>query len=244
MERKNDGNPQNYLHQLNAFHRWLDAHYLPPAAQLLWFKLIALFNGCGWPQWVQADNLRLMVLIGAGSEKAAVHARDALVQAGLLEYVRGVKGCPNRYRMRWFGAPSDRETDRENDRESAGQDGDLNKQEINQTKREKNDADVPPALCDAFTQYENMRKKSRRPMTAAAKRMALAELEKLAPGDPAKQCEILNRSVMNGWFGLFPLPAGQNEDADRPPASYDIEEIERRLLYGKIEYKKSAERII
>ena len=229
MERKNDGNPQNYLHQLNAFHRWLDAHYLPPAAQLLWFKLIALFNGCGWPQWVQADNLRLMVMIGAGSEKAAVHARDALVQAGLLEYVRGVKGCPNRYRMRWFGAPSDRETDRENDRESAGQDGDLNKQEINQTQ---------VLMC------ARERKKSRRPMTAAAKRMALAELEKLAPGDPAKQCEILNRSVMNGWFGLFPLPAGQNEDADRPPASYDIEEIERRLLYGKIEYKKSAERII
>lgn len=238
MERKNDGNPQNYLHQLNAFHRWLDAHYLPPAAQLLWFKLIALFNGCGWPQCVQADNLRLMVMIGAGSEKAAVHARDALAEAGLLEYDRGVKGCPNRYRMRWFGAPSDRETDRE----SAGQDGDINKQEINQTKRENKDADVPPALCDAFTQYEKMRKKSRRPMTAAAKQMALAELEKLAPGDPAKQREILNRSVMNGWFGLFPLPAGQNEDADRPPASYDIEEIERQLLYGKIEYKKHDDR--
>ena len=183
-------------------------------------------------------------MIGAGSEKAAVHARDTLVQAGLLEYVRGVKGCPNRYRLRWFDAPSGRETGRENDRETAGQDGDLNKQEIDQTKRDNKDADVPPALCDAFTQYEKMRKKSRRPMTAAAKRMALAELEKLAPGNPAKQREILNRSVMNGWFGLFPLPAGQNEDADRPPASYDIEEIERRLLYGKIEYKKSAERII
>ena len=241
MERKtNDCDPQNYIRQLNAFNRWLDAHYLPPAAQLLWYKLIALFNACGWTQWVQADNLRLTVMIGAGSEKAAIHARDALVQAGLLEYVRGTRGNPNRYRMHWFETPADRETDRE----TAGQTGGIDKQDEIQTKREDKDAAVPAALCDAFAQYAQMRKKNRRPMTDAAKRMALAELDRLAPGDTAQQREILNRSVMNGWLGLFPLPTGQKEDADKPPASYEIEEMERRLLYGKIEYKKSTDRLI
>ena len=239
MERKNDIDPQNYIHQLNAFNRWLDANYLPPAAQLLWYKLIALFNGCGWTRWVQADNLRLMVMIGAGTEKAAITARDALVKAGLLEYVKGVRGNPNRYRMHWFDAPSDRE----NDSVSTGQNGDINKQDTDQTKRENKDAAVPAALCGAFAQYENMRKKSRRPMTEAAKQLALEELERLAPGDIPRQREILNRSVLNGWLGLFPLPAGQKENADEMPASYDIAEMEKRLLHGRIEYQKQTDRI-
>ena len=91
-----------YITQLNAFHRWLYTNHLPPKAKLLWFMLIGLFNTAGWPEWIQVDARHIMQWIGAGNEKTAYRARDALVRAGLLEYRRGHKGCPNRYRMCWF----------------------------------------------------------------------------------------------------------------------------------------------
>jgi hypothetical protein len=34
---------------------------------------------------------------------------------------------------------------------------------------------------------------------------------------------------------VYPL---KKEEAPEPPASYDVGEIERKLLYGKIEYKR------
>ena len=125
-----------YVTQINAFHRFTEGHYLSANAQLLWFKLMNLFNVCGWPEWVQADANRIMHWIGAGNVKAVYRARDALVKAGLLEYVKGHKGCPNRYRMRYFAqepygkneskndsendSKNDTENDSENDREYDG----------------------------------------------------------------------------------------------------------------------------
>ena len=105
-----------YITQLNTFHRWLDTHYLPAGAVLLWFRLIGLFNANGWPEWVQLDARRIMQWLDAGNEKTAYRARDALVRAGLPEYRKGHKGCPNRYRLCYF--PNDPRREKESESES------------------------------------------------------------------------------------------------------------------------------
>ncbi len=89
----------NYIKELNAFERWLETNYLPATSQLLWYKLVALFNRCGWAEWITVDNQRLMVLIQCKSEKTFIRARDSLIEKGLFVYRRGKKGCPNMYRM-------------------------------------------------------------------------------------------------------------------------------------------------
>lgn len=89
-------------------------------------------------------------------------------------------------------------------------------------------------MSEAFDAYVEMRKKMRRPLTASAKPLVLRALEALAPGRPDAQRAILEQSILNGWAGVFPL----KKEAPELPASYDVEELERRLLYGKIEYKK------
>ena len=98
MQSQNRQDP-NYLMQINAFNVYLDSNYLPQNAQLLWFRLIHLFNKCGWKEWVQIDTFRLMSLLGVQSQNAVFRARDALINAGLLSYNKGRKGHPNRYRM-------------------------------------------------------------------------------------------------------------------------------------------------
>lgn len=88
----------NYIAEILAFERWLETNYLPVTSQLLWYKLIGLFNGSRWSEWIQVDNQRLMAKMQIKREQTFIEHRDKLIESGLIEYQRGRKGCPNRYR--------------------------------------------------------------------------------------------------------------------------------------------------
>lgn len=88
-----------YIDLINAFEKWLETNYLPNLAQLLWYKLIALFNKAGWSEWVSVDNCRLMALLGVKREATFISLRDKLIEAGLFLYQKGKKGCPNKYKI-------------------------------------------------------------------------------------------------------------------------------------------------
>ena len=89
----------SYIELINAFEKWLETNYLPSLAQLLWYKLIALFNKAGWSEWVTVDNHRLMALLGVKREATFISCRDRLIEASLFEYQKGKKGSPNRYKI-------------------------------------------------------------------------------------------------------------------------------------------------
>ena len=89
----------NYIAEINAFERWLETNYLPISSQLLWYKLMCLFNKCGWSEWVTVDNLRLMAAMQMGREATFIKVRDELIKAGLIEYKKGKKGSPNQYHL-------------------------------------------------------------------------------------------------------------------------------------------------
>lgn len=89
----------SYIDLINAFERWLETNYLPSSAQLLWYKLIYIFNKAGWSEWVTVDNRRLMALLDVNREATFISHRDKLIEAGLFEYQKGRKGSPNRYKI-------------------------------------------------------------------------------------------------------------------------------------------------
>jgi hypothetical protein len=60
-------------------------------------------------------------------------------------------------------------------------------------------------LNQAFTDYVEMRKKLKSPMTERAIQLAIGNLEKLSGGDNDIAVQILEQSVMNSWKGLFAL---------------------------------------
>ena len=86
-----------YIDYLNNFNRWLESGNLPGGSQLMYFKLLNVFNRAGWPEYVRVDNLRMMLMIGVESKQAVVRARDKLAEAGFIEFQKGKKGSPNRY---------------------------------------------------------------------------------------------------------------------------------------------------
>jgi predicted phage replisome organizer len=60
-------------------------------------------------------------------------------------------------------------------------------------------------LNQTFTDYVEMRKKLKSPMTERAIQLAMNNLEKLSGGDNDTAVQILEQSVMNSWKGLFAL---------------------------------------
>jgi hypothetical protein len=92
----------NYIAELNAFGRWAECNHLSVHSQLLMYKIYELFNKCGWPEWLQTENIRLMAAIDTSRVQTFITYRNELVKNGLIEYLQGRKGCPNKYRLCLF----------------------------------------------------------------------------------------------------------------------------------------------
>jgi hypothetical protein len=89
----------NYFYALKCFEEWLATNYLPPISQLIMYKMISLFNSCGWKEWIVADNFYFMSICKVNSEKTFINWRDYLIKEGLIEYSKGAKNKPNKYKL-------------------------------------------------------------------------------------------------------------------------------------------------
>lgn len=88
-----------YIDYLNHFNLWLESNALEASAQLMYFKLLNVFNRAGWPDTVQVDNRRMELMLGGVAKTTVIRARDRLIEAGLIRFRRGRRGSPNRYEL-------------------------------------------------------------------------------------------------------------------------------------------------
>lgn len=215
-----------YIDRLNAFYRWLESHALPVNAQLMYLKILDVFNRAGWPDSVQIDNLRLMNMIQA-SKGAAMRARDCLVAAGLIAYSKGHKGVPNKYRLlneTINGTINDTISGTTNETKSETTSGTHIK---TKTKSKKTSSISPPGgvnlifvdyagddkeLLELLGDFEKMRDTINAPMTERARKNLCSELDKLSRGSRARKIAILNKSILQNWKGVFPLKGEEEEE--------------------------------
>jgi hypothetical protein len=66
------------------------------------YKIYELFNKCGWPEWLQTENIRLMAAVSTSREQSFIKYRKELIENGLIEFKRGGKGFPCRYKLCLF----------------------------------------------------------------------------------------------------------------------------------------------
>lgn len=95
-----------YISQINAFERWLETNTLGATSQLLWYKLMYKCNRCGWQEWFEVNNQRLMAEMTI-SKPTLWRARDELIESGLIEYKKGKKGLSGKYRIVAFYETND-----------------------------------------------------------------------------------------------------------------------------------------
>ncbi|MSS64576.1 hypothetical protein [Velocimicrobium porci] len=213
----------NYMKEIIAFEQWLETHYLPISAQLLWYKLMAICNRAGWSEWVTVDNLRLMAAMQMSREATLIKTRDELIKAGLVEYQKGKKGSPNKYKMISLVATCtfknvvqnevESEVERvvENEVKGVVESVDIYKHKQNKNKTKKRSTKVlPEKFCEseplnnAILAFLAHRKSMKAPMTEHAIELMLKKLNKMTEVEEEK-IEILNQSIMNNWKGIFEL---------------------------------------
>ncbi|MBR0183667.1 MAG: hypothetical protein IJQ10_00640 [Clostridia bacterium] len=89
----------NYILLNEGFYRWLETNHLQIQSQLLFLKLIHLFNVSGWSEWLAVDNQRMMSLVQTKREQTFIDWRDRLMVKKLIFYTKGKKGSPNKYKL-------------------------------------------------------------------------------------------------------------------------------------------------
>lgn len=85
----------------------------------------------------------------------------------------------------------------------------IERNELNDTK--KKEAVVPDELKEPLRYFKEQRAKNRNPMTDHAVKLLLDKLEKLAPGNTAKQVELLETATANGWKSVYLPKSSGNE---------------------------------
>lgn len=89
---------------------------------------------------------------------------------------------------------------------------------------------APPDMVPALEDFIEMRRTIKAPMTARALELLLTELNKLSGGRVEDSIAILNRSIENGWRGVWPLkekPAGKDDAWDSFVNGESIGELEK-----------------
>jgi uncharacterized phage protein (TIGR02220 family) len=97
--RKEKADNMNYIDEDTAFERWCENNYLPILSQAIWKKLFKRFNRSGWCEWITVDNLNLMADVQIRHEKTFIEYRDKLIESGLIQYIKGKKSSPNKYKF-------------------------------------------------------------------------------------------------------------------------------------------------
>ena len=208
----------SYIDLIKAFERWLKTNSLPSLSQLLWYKLIYLFNECGWREWITVDNHRLMSELHISNEKTFINSRDKLIEAKLFEYKKGKKGCPNQYKINTvnFTVQNTVKSAVQNIVESTN----INRLRQEDKKESKKREKSFDELIENYTQNEELRqalkdhlpiRKRRGSLTNRAIEISFENLNVLTKNITDKELQdiekikIVQKSISNGWPDYYPL---------------------------------------
>ena len=89
---------------------------------------------------------------------------------------------------------------------------------------------IRPRFVETIKDFEEMRRKIKKPLTDKAKELLIKKLEELAPNDTEKQIKIMEQSIVNCWQGVYGLKEEEDDLRSRTREAYikDVEMKERR----------------
>ena len=201
---------------------------------VIWFKLLCLAgkqNNSG--VFVMGNAIpytdKMLATIFRRKESTVKLALETFEQFGMVELIDDVITIPNwnkhqsldsyekkKERDRLYQAErramqkaiAQKSSDKSSDIVISEEDKIRKEEEQKENKKRNTPAVYYPTddlLNQAFTDYVEMRKKIKSPMTERAVQLAMGNLEKLSGGDNDIAIQILEQSIMNSWKGLFAL---------------------------------------
>lgn len=89
----------NYLKEVIAFEDWLETNPLEITTQILWYRLIAIANKSGWPEWFTVANITLQAKTGGITKATLIKHRNFLAQKKLIIYLSQGKQQAGKYKL-------------------------------------------------------------------------------------------------------------------------------------------------
>lgn len=243
-----------YLDYLNDFNQWLETNALQASSQLMYYKLLHVFNRAGWPEDVGVDNLRMMLLLDGASKTTVIRARDKLVEAGFLDFRKGRKGLPNRYALslRYRNCTKNAtenatEIATENATEIATKNATRNATHI-KTKTKTKTKKIPPyppeaepngfgpALDAAFREWLQYKQERREGYKPTGLRSLEAQLRRQAEAHGEEAVAALIRQCMAAnWKGIIFDRLDKAKEAAAPAAEPNGQSWMRKYIQGREE---------
>lgn len=90
----------DFIKEMLSFDQRCQVIELSIQARELWRNIFMLHNNAGWPDEITTSNQRLMGRSGIQNEKSFIKYRDELINHGFIEYRKGKKGQPGKYRLK------------------------------------------------------------------------------------------------------------------------------------------------
>lgn len=192
-----------YIDYLNEFNQWLESNNLPGNAQLLYFRLLNVFNRAGWPDHVQVDTRRLTIL--AECEKdAAYRARDRLKDAGFLYYRKGKKGSPTSYFLSYRATENATVSATENATENATHIKTKKKTKNISPTHHDNDYGFGEDLAAAFSDWLAYKRERRQEYKPTGLRSLVTQVQKhAAQYGEAAVVDLIRECMASNWQGII-----------------------------------------
>ena len=207
----------NYVLLNEGFYRWLETNYLPIQSQILFLKLIHLFNLSGWSEWLAVDNQRLMSLVQTKREQSIIQWRDKLIENNLIFYIKGKKSLPNKYKLNNnFAFISEAKSVVKNGVENVVQTVDIYKQNKTKQNINKKETNKEKSCNDLFSEFTNdkktiellndwleIRKANKAATTTKAIKLNLDKLRQLAKESNLSVNSYLEEIIRRGWQSFY-----------------------------------------
>lgn len=126
------------------------------------------------------------------------------------EHQKNIKGTSKEHQRNNGGTSKEHQRNTNNNDNNDNNENNVNNENNDNKKHKVAKAPVvyypnDELLNQSFTDYVEMRKQIKKPMTDKAIQLAMKKLEKLSGGDNDKSIQILEQSVLGSWQGLFEL---------------------------------------
>ena len=229
----------NFIQQICNFDK-LSAENLNANAIAIYYHLFNVNNRCGWKEWFTETDLWIERSVGISRRETVLKALNLLKQKGFIDFKRGErKGQPSRYKILPLinsgydsgkdsaynsgydsGKDSVKDSVRNSDIPKHKTKTKNNIQSGDFFKESNESAEIKSLLFD----FEEMRKKNKKPMTNKAKELFLSKLEKMSNGNEQIKRALLEQSIEHGWLTLYEL-----KELPKPTPSHMTEEQKAEL---------------
>lgn len=107
-------------------------------------------------------------------------------------------------------------------------DNDIHNDNDNDSIVDYESSTIRSRFVETLKDFEEMRKKIKKPLTDKARALLLEKLQSLAPNDEEMQIKIMEQSIMNCWQSVYELKTGKEEDLRNRTREAYIKDVEMR----------------